>query len=57
MPCQGRFIGIFFPHFYLKGFADSEVILRRLQPAGDERDFAKKARSRDAQACARRATL
>ena len=57
MPCQGRFIGIFFPHFYLKGFADSEVILRRLQPRGDEPDFAKKARSRDAQACARRATL
>ena len=54
MPCQGRFIGIFFPHFYLKGFADSEVILRRL---GHEPDFAKKARSHHVQAHARCATL
>ena len=57
MPCQGRFIGIFFPHFYLKEVGDSEAILRRLGPLGREPDFANKARSRDAQACARRATL
>ena len=48
MPCQGRFIGIFFPHFYLKEVGDSEAILRRLGPRGDEPDFANKARSRRA---------
>ena len=43
MPYQGRFIGIFFPHFYLKEGGNMDTVWRRL---GVEPEFSKKARSR-----------